>query len=76
MPIKDTTTHERKISATFDENEIRDILTKKLSEEFAFDIDPRTTMIEIRFRKEDKDTRGFVNYIDVTMRNDISEGAG
>lgn len=74
MNFKDSTTHERKIFATFDENDIRSILTKHLAKEAGFDIDPRATVIEVRFRKEDSAGRGFVNHIDVVMRNDLSCG--
>lgn len=71
MIVKDETKNERKITATFSENDIRAILTKKLAEEQDFKIDPHNTLIKVRFDKKDEDTRGFVNCVEITMRNKL-----
>lgn len=74
MMIKDTTKHERKIFASFSELEVRAILTKKLVEETGFKVNPRKTMIDVRFcEKERAGTSGFENYIEVTMINNLEE---
>lgn len=74
MEMKDTTKHERKIFASFSDFDIRDILTRKLAEKTGFKIDPRKTMIDVRFRERERTgTSGFENYVEVTMINNLEE---
>ena len=73
MRVKDETINERKIEATFDEYDIRTILSEKLAKEQGFAIDPRKTLIGVRFNQVDKGSQGFKHEVTVTMRNLLGE---
>ena len=71
MNIKNTITHEHRISATFDEYDVRCLLTKHLAEKENFAIDPRGTKISVTFESRDMGSQGFKNFIKVEMVNDL-----
>ena len=72
MKVKNKITHEHRISAEFDEFDIRMILTEKLAQQEGFDIDPRKTLISVRFDKRDEGSKGFKNFVLVEMVNDLT----
>lgn len=72
MNIKNKVTHEHRISAEFDEYDIRTILTEMLAEKEGFTIDPRATLISVRFDSRDKGTQGFKTFVLVEMINDLT----
>jgi len=72
MQVKNKVTHEHRISAEFDEFDVRMILTEKLADQENFEIDPRSTLISVRFDKRDEGSKGFKNFVFVEMVNDLS----
>ena len=72
MIVSNKVTHEHRISATFDEHDIRSLLTKHLAEAQGFCIDPRETLISVRFENRDTGSTGFKNFIKVEMVNDLT----
>lgn len=69
MQITDVTTHERLVTLTLTENDLRAILTKKLAEETGFDINPRTTLISFNLEGCAGQTS-----VKITMRNLMKPG--
>ena len=73
MIVSNKVTHEHRISATFDEHDIRSLLTKHLAEAQGFSIDPRETLISVRFENRDTGwSTGFKNFIKVEMVDDLT----
>jgi hypothetical protein len=72
MNVKNKVTHEHRISAEFDEFDIRMILTEKLAQQEGFEIDPRKTLISVRFDSRDKGSQGFKTFVLVEMVNDLT----
>ena len=72
MNVKNKITHEHKISAEFDEFDVRMILTKHLAKQENFDIDPRKTLISVRCDKRDMGSKVFKTFVIVEMVNDLT----
>lgn len=72
MNVKNKVTYEHRISAEFDEFDIRMILTEKLAQQEGFEIDPRKTLISVRFDSKDKGSQGFKTFVLVEMVNDLT----
>lgn len=72
MNVKNKVTYEHRISAEFDEFDIRMILTEKLAQQEGFEIDPRKTLISVRFDSRDKGSQGFKTFVLVEMVNDLT----
>lgn len=72
MNVRNKITHEHRISAEFDEFDIRMILSEKLAESQCFEIDPRKTLISVRFESRDKGSQGYKTFVLVEMVNDLT----
>ena len=72
MNIKNSVTHEHRISATFDEYDVRCLLTKYLAEKEGFIIDPPETGVSVNFESRDMGAQGFKHFIKVEMVNDLT----
>ena len=71
MKINDNTVHNRRVEATFDEDDIRAILTKYLVKDTGFKIDPRKTLIGVTFNQKTEGFNAPTYTVDVTMTNNL-----